>query len=88
MSKLTLRNGREIELGALPLDETGDAIADMLDAIDSTPGMGFKDLRGKFRDIGIAAVSLFNPGLDPKSIPAGLDIAIVKQIIARLNGSD
>ena len=39
MSKLTLANGREVEIKPLPLDSSGDELADLLDKAGDAEGL-------------------------------------------------
>lgn len=84
MAKVQLRNGREVDIKPLPLDETGDELAGMVARVAEVKTDA--ELRALYRDIGLKACALFAPALDPKAALGGLDMGNVQQIIRALNG--
>jgi hypothetical protein len=84
MSKIALRNGREVDIKPLPLDESGDELAGLIASIGTV--QTDLELRALYRTIGLKACSLFAPGLDPAAVLAGLDMGNVQAIIKALNG--
>ena len=84
MSKIQLRNGRDIDIPCLPLDESGDELAGLIAKVaECKTDLELRDL---YRTLGLKACALFAPGLDPKAALAGLDMGNVPKIIRALNG--
>ena len=86
--KVVLNNGRTFEVGALPLDERGDAVAALLDAVGESSGKPFSEQRRIARDLSLAAIKLFAPTATDAEILSGLDMAIAGTIIIALNGQN
>jgi len=82
--KLTLRNGREVTIEAMPLDSSGDKLAELCHK--SGEAENIQDARAALAELGVEAICMFNPDVDRKAALAGLNMENVTEIIACLKG--
>ena len=77
-SKLTLTNGRIVEVDSCPCDERGDKLRALVDGIG--PDMKTGEIQKAYTDLALEALALFSPGIPRETALAGLNFALCCQI--------